>query len=176
MSRRFAVIAPGKAAWVTLLLLAVVLLGVALTKEINATAQVSSWLPTLPGALMVGLTFAVVALALRRLSVVIEDDTLVLRATFYTQRVPLAELDLDNARIGPLDRGSADWPRLRLNGYCLPGAAIGYFRGRPFKRKLFCILTDRNRVLHLPRRDGGRTLLLSLEYPQRLLDALERSS
>ena len=178
MSRRFAVIAPGKAAWVTLLLLGgvlpLVVLGVVLASSVGTAARASSWLPALPGALVVGLVLAIVVLALRRLSVVIEGDTLVLRAAFSTQRVPLAELDLDNARIGPLDRGSDDWPRFRSNGYGLPGAAIGHFRGRPLRHKLFCILTDRNRVLRLPQRDGARTLVLSLEHPQRLLDALKR--
>ena len=38
--------------------------------------------------------------------------------------------------------------------------------------KAFCLLTQRQRVLWLPLRGGKEQLLLSLERPQALLDAL----
>ena len=37
----------------------------------------------------------------------------------------------------------------------------------------FCLVTDRHRVLWLPQRDGKDQLLLSLQHPQGLLDALK---
>ena len=40
---------------------------------------------------------------------------------------------------------------------------------------MFALLTDRDRVLALPERDG-RLLLLSLDNPQSLLDALQRAA
>jgi hypothetical protein len=52
------------------------------------------------------------------------------------------------------------------------GFAAGHFRLREKFGKAFCLLTDRQRVLWLPLRDGKTQLLLSLERPQALLDAL----
>ena len=94
-----------------------------------------------------------------------------MRAGLYSQRVRVKELDLDAARVVDLD-GASPWaPKVRINGFSLPGVSLGYFRGKPWTQKLFCLLTSRQRVLVLPRRDG-RVLLLSLERPQALLDAL----
>ena len=61
-----------------------------------------------------------------------------------------------------------------MNGIGLPGAAIGHFRGSPWRRKLFCALTDRDRVLVLPERGNDRAMLLSVENPQALLERLRR--
>ena len=57
----------------------------------------------------------------------------------------------------------------------MPGFHAGRFRLREKFGKAFCLLTDRHRVLWLPLRDGKDQLLLSLEQPQALLDALKAS-
>ena len=54
----------------------------------------------------------------------------------------------------------------------LPGYQAGHFRLRAKLGKAFCLVTDTRRVLWLPMRDGKQQLLLSLERPQALLDAL----
>lgn len=62
-------------------------------------------------------------------------------------------------------------PALKTGGMSLPGFHAGPFRMRDRLKKGFYLLTDQQRVLWLPQRDGG-ALLLSLEQPQQLLDAL----
>ena len=62
-------------------------------------------------------------------------------------------------------------PLLNTFGTAMPGYSAGHFRLRDRSRG-FLLLTDRRKVLALPER-GGRTLLLSLERPQALLDALQ---
>jgi len=54
----------------------------------------------------------------------------------------------------------------------MPGFHAGHFRLRGDFGKAFCLLTQRDRVLWLPLRDGKQQFLLSLERPQALLDAL----
>ena len=176
MTREFPVVPPGKAAWSTVLVLAL-LIPVAIVGGVLITSPASSLAAIAPGfALTVGICGAVallLILSLRRLRVSIEDDRLVVRAAMYTRRVPLADLDVAAARIVDLDQ-SPEWrPAVRMNGVGLPGAHIGHFRGRPWSRKLFCAVTSRQRVLVLPERHGERFLLLSLEKPQVLLEALK---
>ncbi len=99
------------------------------------------------------------------------------RAALYTRRVPLADLNASAARIVDLAQLPEWRPAIRVNGIGLSGANIGYFRGKPLRRKLFCLITDRQRVLVLPERGGGEQfLLLSLEKPQALLDVLKGST
>lgn len=177
MTREFAVVPPGKAAWSTILVLAL-LVPLAVLGGVLVASPAPSLAAIAPGfALMVGICIAVALLlifSLHRLRVSIEDDQLVVRAALYTRRVRLADLDADAARIVDLDR-SLEWrPAVRTNGVGLPSANIGHFRGKPWSRKMFCAVTSRQRVLLLPERGGDeRFLLLSLEKPQALLEALK---
>lgn len=107
---------------------------------------------------------------LKRRRITLADGVLVVAATFYTHRAPLATLDVANARIADLDEHTEFRPALKSNGYALPGFQAGHFRLRN-RAKAFCLLTNRQRVLILPKQDGG-FLLLSPEKPQALLDAL----
>lgn len=175
MTREFAIVPPGKAAWSTLLALALIVPLGALTGIVvtTPTGEMEKILPALVMALGISALVAVLLfLSLRRLRVNIEGERLVVRAAMYTRRVPLADLDTGAARVVDLDAASEWRPMLRMNGIGLPGASIGHFRGRPFRRKLFCALTSRQRVLVLPERGGERFVLLSLERPQALLEAL----
>ncbi|MCX7556656.1 hypothetical protein OS187_07445 [Xanthomonadaceae bacterium JHOS43] len=111
-------------------------------------------------------------LSLRRLSISIDGDSLVVRAALFTRRVRIAELDLAAARVADLDNDREWRPVLRTNGIGLPGACMGHHRGKPWERRIFCALTSHERVLVLPERNGVRCLLLSAEKPKALLGAL----
>lgn len=174
----FKVTPPGKAAWVFLL-------GTALALPLLAAGLVLGALPRLPaGADVTGLAVtatvlllvaALLVIAAQRRRVSLENGVLVIRATFYTQRIPRARLRLAQARVVDLREHTELAPALKTNGFALPGYYAGHFRagllGEARSRRLFCLVTDRARVLALPE-DDGRTLLLSLERPQALLDAL----
>jgi hypothetical protein len=114
-------------------------------------------------------------LALRRRRVAIAGDTLVVAATFLTRRVAIDALALGDARIVDLRERTEMKPTWRTFGFALPGFQAGHYRLRD-RRKAFCLLTDRSRVLvlpeHAPPGRDGRLLLLSPERPQVLLDAL----
>lgn len=107
---------------------------------------------------------------IRRRSVVFESGELTVKATLHTRRVARSELDVDKARIVNLDDAQEFKPVLRMWGFGLPGFQAGHFWLKD-RRRAFCLLTARDRVLVLPER-SGRLILLSLERPQALLDAL----
>lgn len=112
-------------------------------------------------------------LAMARRTVLLEDGMLVVKAALHTRRLPVAALAPERARIVDLDERTGLRPLLRTFGMALPGFQAGWFRQREGLRRVFCLLTDRRRVLWLPVSDGA-DLMLSLERPQALLDALAR--
>jgi hypothetical protein len=114
-------------------------------------------------------------LAMFRRAVLLEDGMLVVKAALHTRRVPLAALAPERARIVDLDERTGLRPLLKTWGMALPGFHAGWFRQREGLRKVFCLLTDRRRVLWLPV-SGGPDLMLSLERPQALLDAIAAQS
>lgn len=164
----FAVSPPSPLAWTSLVLLGGVLpLGV-----ITALWWTRQTHPGMPVALaIVPVVVALLLLAMRRRSVALRDGLLDVRAALYRKRVAATELDLAQARIVDLDERTDLRPWLKSNGMSMPGYHAGHFRLRGGHGKAFCLLTDRRRVLWLPLREGGQ-LLLSLERPQALLDAL----
>ncbi len=177
MTRQFAVVPPGKAAWVTILLLGAVVPLISLGLVLVLSDEVQAAQRLLPHVITGTVILSVMGLlfiTLRRMRVTIEDGVLIVRAAFYTRKVPLQNLDPATARILDLERGSEWLPRVRMNGVELPGVHIGHYRGHSFKRKQFCLLTSKRRVLLLPEREPNHFLLLSLERPQALIDALEQ--
>ncbi|KAF1055425.1 MAG: hypothetical protein GAK43_00219 [Stenotrophomonas maltophilia] len=94
------------------------------------------------------------------------------RSTLYRQRTPVTELLLDQAEVVDLRSDRRYGIRFKTNGYSMPGFLSGHFRLHG-GGKGFALVTDRSRVLVLPVR-GGSTLLLSLERPQALLEALRK--
>jgi hypothetical protein len=124
---------------------------------------------TLP-ALAIGLAVVgVLARAIRHPRVRLEDG--VLRVGRLPRlRAPAATLDLERARIVDLDAERGLQPFLRLMGTSLPGYRAGWFWLRDGTRA-FVAITDRKRVLVLPRREGG-PVLLSLRDPDAMLAAL----
>ena len=130
----------------------------------------------LPALVVIPLVLVFLLLAMRRRSVALRDGVLEVRAALYRKRVAVAELDLERARIVSLEERTELRPWLKSNGMSMPGFHAGHFRLRGDFGKAFCLLTQRERVLWLPLRDGKQQLLLSLERSQALLDALRASA
>jgi len=126
-----------------------------------------------PALVIVPMVFAMLLLAMQRRAVDLQDGTLDVRVAVFRQRVAVAQLDLERARIVDLAERTELRPVLKTGGMSLPGFHGGRFRLREKFGRAFCLLTDRHRVLWLPLRDGRDQLLLSLEHPQALLDALK---
>lgn len=107
-----------------------------------------------------------------RRRVVLDGPVLDVRSTLYRRRTPVAELLLEQAEVVDLGRDRRYGIRFKTNGYSMPGFYSGHFRLQG-GGKGFALVTDRTRTLVIPVR-GGSTLLLSLERPQALLDALRK--
>ncbi|MBN8211385.1 MAG: hypothetical protein J0M09_00520 [Xanthomonadales bacterium] len=132
-----------------------------------AREQPMIWLAAIAmTVLVVGMT----AWLVRRRQVVLDGDLLTVAAGFNTARIRTADLDIAAARILDLAKDSTLKPGLKTFGSSMPGYRAGHFRLRN-RSRAFVLLTDTTKVLALPER-SGRMLLLSLERPQALLDAL----
>lgn len=169
MSARDFPLAPlRRPAWLTLVAIAAILVLLALALPQTRQLPAPAWLAT---PFFVALLLVPLLLALRRRRIAVDGRTLVVAATFYTRKADVDALDLEHARIVDLAEHTGFAPVLRLNGYNLPGFHAGHFLLRNRKRG-FCLLTSRERVLLLPQRDGKAVLLLSPEKPRELLEAL----
>jgi hypothetical protein len=166
MSREFAVRPAGPRAW---LLPGVVLAAatIGLPVVMSRSDYRVAW--AFPAML---LAIGLFAFALRRRRVALERGVLTVAAGFNTHRIVADEIELKAARIVDLREHTGLKPMLQILGTSLPGYQTGHFRLRDHSRA-FALLTDRTRVLML-REKSGRKLLLSLERPQALLDALNR--
>jgi hypothetical protein len=126
--------------------------------------------------LAAGLVLApLLVMAMARRAVLLDGDMLVVRAALHTRRVPVAALAPERARVVDLDERTGLRPLLKTWGMAVPGFQAGWFRQREGLRKVFCLLTDHRRVLWLPV-SGGGDLMLSLERPQALLEAVGRKA
>lgn len=103
------------------------------------------------------------------------DALAVSGALVFARTVPVRDLALDQARILDLQEHTELRPMLQLFGFSLPGLTVGHYLLRN-RSRAFCLLTSRQRVLHLPLRNGKAAFLLSPEHPQALLDALRRQA
>lgn len=168
-SKAWTVTPPPKRAWVTVWVIALaplLFLLIALALEPEA-ATATGFLIAFGGSLALG---AFLLACMRRREVRVEDGELRVSAAFYTRRVRVAELDLPAARIVDLREQHGLRLRWRTNGYSVPGFHAGHYRLRDGSRA-FCLLTEPSPVLMLSER-SGRRLLLSLEQPRSLLEAL----
>lgn len=167
----YAVIPPPAHAWMLL-----VVLGGALPLGIVGALWLSGdparMRGALPGILIIPVVLALLVLAMKRRAVELRDGVLEVRAALFRHRVAVSALDLERARIVDLRERTELRPVLKTGGMSLIGFDAGRFRLRDKFGKAFCLLTDRSRVLWLPHRDGNDQLLLSLQQPQALLDAL----
>jgi Bacterial PH domain len=119
------------------------------------------------------LMFFVLGRAMQRRSITLDDGVLDILATFFRHRVPLQDIDLEKSRVVDLAEHGEWRPFVKTNGYSLPGISAGWYRSRDLT-SLFCLVTNRQRVLVLPLRAGG-AVLLSAERPTELLNALRSS-
>ncbi|HDS1219323.1 PH domain-containing protein [Stenotrophomonas sp. TWI143] len=100
------------------------------------------------------------------------DGVLDVRSTLYRRRTPVRDMLLDQAEVVDLAQDRRYGIRFKTNGYSMPGFYSGHMRLQG-GGKGFALVTDRHRTLAIPVR-GGSTLLLSMERPQALLDALRK--
>jgi hypothetical protein len=125
-------------------------------------------------ALIVAAITSVIALFLDRMlkrhRLLLDAGGIEVATTFYKQRIALADLKPDAARVVRLDEHPDLKPLLKSNGYALPGFRSGWFRLRNWQ-KAFVATSDGDRVLWLPTMRGFG-LLLQPRDPQRLLDRL----
>ena len=171
--REFAVVPPPAHAGLllaALLAVAAVALLVAFLKE-SASGQSQAW--SIVGSLAILAAVSLLAfVSLLRRRVSLEEGRLRVQAGIFAQTVAAADLDLVRARVLDLAERTELRPAIRTWGMSMPGYHAGHFRLRRSLGKAFCLVTDRQRVLWLPRRQGNAQLLLSVEQPQLLLDAL----
>jgi len=114
---------------------------------------------------------AVLSAAFFRRRILLHGCDLEVVSTFYRKRVAVDALQLEQARVVDLAEHGNLSPTIKTNGYGMPGFKSGHYRLRD-RRKAFCLLTDTNRVLYLPLRDGS-ALVISPEKPRELLAALQ---
>lgn len=126
----------------------------------------------LGGTLVAGtLLWCVCRWALGRLSLRVDGGILDMRAAFYRYRIPLADLDLQRARVVDLDERPQLRPGLLSNNtMTLPGFRAGWFRlGN--RRFTFVAIVDGRRKLWLPS-TGRRDLLIEPRDPAAALERL----
>lgn len=131
-------------------------------------ATFASW----GGWLILSLLGAALTLAYRRRELRVEPKQLTIAATLYTRRVTLSSMRLERARVVNFAENPDLKPGGKSNGFQFPGFRAGHFHMKG-GGKAFCLITDPNRVLVIPLRDGN-TVLVSPEQPRTLLDELKR--
>lgn len=160
------------ALWVVLVAVVFALRHEVLLHANPAVRMMPAWLPAM-SALTLPLLGSFILLHYRRIQ--LADGMLSIRAAgMFGHRVAVAELDLERARIVDLDEHTDLKPGARLWGMGLPGFSAGHYLLRN-RARAFCLLTRRDKVLALPRRDG-RYILLSPEKPQELLQGLREAA
>lgn len=143
-------------------------------------AAIASSLETDPGDRMLALVvvgFAALSVAalvvlMFRQRVELDGEALRVATSFYARRIARADLDPAAARIFDPAEHTEYRPRLKRNGFSLPGYHSGWFSLRGGGKALMAVAGGR-RWLHLPTR-LGYALVLDLEKPQALLDELRR--
>lgn len=126
----------------------------------------------LPVLVIVASVLGLSLIAMKRRSVTLTGHVLDVRAALFRERTPIADIDLGRARLVDLAERMDLQPAVKTMGMSLPGFHAGRFRLRGKLVKAFCLVTNRHRVLWLPLHNGKDQLLLSVERPQDLLDAL----
>jgi hypothetical protein len=127
-------------------------------------------LPAALSLLLMPIIGAGMAWNLLHLRVRLSDAGLRIRTLPFPRTIRVADLDLERAEIADLNARAELMPRFKIAGTRLPGYRAGLFRLAD-KRRASVLLTDLHRVLVLPKRDG-RVLLLSVQRPEALLQAL----
>jgi hypothetical protein len=125
-----------------------------------------------PGFLMLVAVMLLFGWTIRHPRVRLHDGELQV-GRFPRLHVRASNLALGAARVVDLGAERDLQPAFRLMGTSLPGLNTGWFWLRD-RSRAFLLVTDRKRVLVLPR-DAGGPVLLSLRHPEKLLEDLKRS-
>jgi hypothetical protein len=169
-AQSFALPPPGKVAtlfplvigvFVPLALLAAMALADARNPDLRGAAAAVAILPLLA----IGLAWA-----MRHRRVELLDAGLRVRRWPIAKTAAIGEFDLAAARIVDLEAEPSLRPALKIAGTRLPGFASGWFWLKD-RRRAYVLLTERRRVLVLPRHDGT-VWLLGVERADALLAAL----
>lgn len=175
MTQAFAVTPPpSHTAWLLGGLLAVPVMVIALTVHLTVSAPgPNAPMPAFVfGLLVVAAVAALTFWGLGRRAVELDARQLRVKAAMFNHHVDASDLDVDRAHIVDLDERTELKPILKAFGMALPGFKAGWFLLRD-RSRAFCLLTSRRRVLWLPTRTG-KSLMLSLERPDALLEALRQ--
>lgn len=154
---------------VFLAIFTVALPGIAIIAVLAFPEQRPSSVAAVVAAAIVAAVAGVLFAFVRRRSIVLADDALVIRATLYTRRIGLGEISFADARALDLREHPEHRPLLKTNGLAVPGFAAGNFRDRK-RNKLFCLVTA-PRVVLLPLSDGSSVMVSPL-HPKRFLDEI----
>jgi hypothetical protein len=171
-TKEFDLVPPGK-----LVMLFPVFIGLILPVAILAVLAVTmeshqEFLLAAPALLFMPLAAGALGWSMQRQKVRLSDAGLIVRRLPWSRAIKPSQLDLDNARILNLDEHPELRPSFKIVGTRLPGYRSGLFWLRD-RRKATVLITETRRVLVLPKRDGN-LIMLSLQRPEALLEALKR--
>ena len=172
--RDFPIVPPGIATLLLPVFACVACLGLLVGVLLAAHASQQEWLHASPAFICVLVVVPLVAWRIARRSVRLDDRGLHVHRLPWSRAIAVADLDLDRAEVVDLSQHASLKPTLKLIGSRMPGYRSGHFRLRNGARASLAI-TDPRRVLVLPRRDGNY-VMLSLENPGALLEALRRAA
>jgi hypothetical protein len=128
------------------------------------------WPPLLAALVLMPLTGLAIAAAVHGREVVVHGGRLRVRRWPLPRHFALAALDLAAARVADLQGEPGLRPMVKLFGSRMPGLSSGWFLTRGRKRAYVLSTTGRCYAA-LPLRDG-RLLLLGVEQPEALIEAL----
>lgn len=171
MSRRFEMPPPGLfprlVPFLVGGLLPLVLIGVV---ALTAPAGRVPWRDILPSLLALPVVGLLIAVNLQGRVVEIVGDRLRVRRWPVPRSFPIASLDLEAARVSDFEREPALRPAIKLVGARMPGLRSGWFMLKD-RRSAYMLTGSGSRFAVLPMA-GKRLLVLGVERPEALLDAL----
>lgn len=113
-------------------------------------------------------TTAVLFFYMRRGSLDLTSDRLIVRSAFYTAKFPRAQIRKQDVAVIDMKERTALKPTLRTNGVGLPGYLAGWFRLKNGD-KGFLYVTNPREVVYLPT-TTGTTILINVAHPDTLAE------
>ncbi|MFH1754886.1 MAG: PH domain-containing protein [Candidatus Latescibacterota bacterium] len=109
------------------------------------------------------------AYASRHAEFVLSKDGLRIKRDLYGRLVPLSSIVFEQVRTLDLNKDREFRLKWRTNGAGMPGYQAGWFKLRNGEKAL-AFVTDRQRVVYIPTRDGY-SVLLSVAHPNQFEEA-----